>query len=123
MNITRSTVTAMRTDIENALAEVEAKYGVKVNLGNARFNNDMVRFTKVEFNSVSEGGNVITEERKALERAFPQYVDKEVVFKNGRVSGKVVEYHSRKSKYPFIVETASGDRYKMSESNLKSLGA
>ncbi len=122
MNITRETVTAMRSDIEKALAEVEAKYGVKVNLGNARFSNDVVRFTKVEFNAVSKSGNVITAERKALERFFPQFVDKEVTFNQGRVTGKVVEYHSRKSKYPFIVETASGDRYKMPETQLEFLG-
>ncbi len=111
MSITRNSVKSLRNDIDAALAAVGAKHGVSIHAGNARFDSNTVSF-KLEAKVVSGAGEVYNAEAEALKALSPEYVGKKITLSGG-VKGTVVEFHRRKHKYPFIVETANGKRYKV----------
>lgn len=112
----RRNLKVLRVELDAAIAAIGSKYGIAIKTGNARFNSDNVTF-KLEA-SVISNGQVKNKGVIALERFFPQYVGKLVTLSGGK-KGKVIEYHSRKHKFPFIVETVSGKRYKVPEYSVK----
>ena len=103
-------LTNLRADINVALAAVSSAYGISLNLGTGRYSDNNVTL-KLE-GSIISNGTVKTKGAVALERFYPAYVGKVVTLYNGK-KGKVIEYHSRKRKYPFIVEVGN-KRYKLS---------
>ena len=107
----RANLKKLRSDIEAAVATVGAAHGISLTLGTARFSSDNVTM-KLE-GSIISNGTVKTKGAIALERFYPKYVGKLVKMSNGK-TGKVIEYHSRKPKFPFIVE-AGNKRYKLSK--------
>lgn len=113
MSINRAVLKNIRNDVDAALASVAAKYGVSISAGNARFT-DTSATMKLDIATIGTNGVVKTPGRTALESRFPNYVDKVITLNTGE-KAKVVEYHSRKPKYPFIVETVDGraKRYKV----------
>jgi len=108
----RATVKSTRDELAAALAVVEANLGVKIDVGNARFTATNVTF-KVELSVLNSTGNAQDKYRVALEAFYPGWADKTVNLNNG-LSGKVVGWNKRASKYPFIVETANG-KFKVNE--------
>ena len=107
----RANLKKLRSDIEVAIAAVGAAHGISLTLGNARFSANNVTL-KLE-GSIISNGTVKTKGAGALERFYPEYVGRVVKMKGG-LNGKVIEYHSRKFKFPFIVE-AGNKRYKLSK--------
>ena len=107
----RANLKKLRSDIEAAVATVGAAHGISLTLGSARFSSNNVTM-KLE-GSIISNGMVKTKGAIALERFYPGYVGKVVKLSNGK-KGKVIEYHSRKSKYPFIVEVGN-KRFKLSK--------
>ncbi len=115
-NFTKSNLNTLRRDIDAALEAVAEKHGISVNLGNARFDSTSVAW-KLNLATIGGDGVAKTPERTALERLYPQLVDKEVTVngKGGRkLTGTVIGYKTRGRKYPFIVKTAAGN-YKLPE--------
>ena len=110
-------IQVLRKDIDAALAAVGAKHGLKITTGNCRYGSEYATF-KLDVATVTQSGAVVNKEAAALKRYYPSYVNREVDL--GGVKYKVVEYHSRKQKYKFIVENASGHRYKITEQHLKT---
>lgn len=114
----RSNLPNLRAEINQALKDVATKYGISIAAGNARFSDANATF-KLEVSIVSANGVVKTQGRTSLETLYPQYVDKVIMLSNG-VQGKVVEYHSRRFKYPFTVETLNTKkRYKTTLSQVQ----
>jgi|6_EtaG_2_1085325.scaffolds.fasta_scaffold35286_3 hypothetical protein len=111
--LTRKNLKTLRMEIDAALNEVATRNGLEIKLGNGRFSPMNASF-KVDVSVVSEEGTVKTKGRMDLEVFYPELVDKNVML-SGRKTGKVVEYHSRKSKFPFIVACENGKRYKLAE--------
>ena len=105
----RTNLKTLRSDIEAAVAAVGSAHGISLTLGSARFSSNNVTM-KLE-GSIISNGTVKTKGAIALERVYPEYVGKVVKMSNGK-KGKVIEYHSRKSKFPFIVEVGS-KRFKL----------
>lgn len=107
----------LRKDIDAALAAVGARHGLKITTGNCRYGSEYATF-KLDVATVTQEGNVLNKEAVALKRYYPSYVNREVDM--GGTKYKVVEYHSRKQKYKFIVENATGHRYKLTENQLRT---
>jgi len=110
----RTNLKNLRKDLDKALAAVGAQYGIDIKSGSARFSDNNVTF-KVEI-SIVTNGQVKTKGAVDLERYYPQFVGKKVAV-NGK-QGTVIEYHSRKHKYPFIVQVGTKN-YKVPEYMVK----
>ena len=107
----------LRDEIDAALKPVADKYGISLKAGNASFDAQTVRF-KLQGAVISDDGVIKDEYRVALERYYPQYVDVEVTLSRAG-KAKVVGYNSRGRKYPFIAETPRGERYKVTEMQVR----
>ena len=114
----KQTVQQMRLDLAMDLAGFEKKYGVKVTIGNARFSSTHVKF-QFEVAEVDNSGTTLTPGVTALKTSFPNLVNKTVTMSTGEL-GTIVEYHPRKHKYPFIVVTRSGGRYKITRNHAQT---
>ena len=112
-NFTRSNVRQM----EDEMLEVLNKYGFK----NVEFSGAGARFSSAEctFKITGSVKGVKTIKQSDLERrAIADGVD---VNKKGPKGQTLVEYHSRKPKYPYIYTSVSGARYKCSPQQARNL--
>tara|TARA_R110001592_G_scaffold77485_1_gene233137 strand:+ start:6325 stop:6720 length:396 start_codon:yes stop_codon:yes gene_type:complete len=116
-NFQRQTVKNLRSEIENALAEISSRYGIDVNVGNARFSNTNVDF-KLTLNVLGEGGTVITAEGKAFERVKNSYGFGHLsVGDSIKIDGSyytVTGFNSRRRSYPISFVDNSGRSFKCS---------
>ena len=110
----RANLKNLRSDIETAMATIGSAYGISLPMGSARFSDNNVTM-KLE-GSIISNGSTKTKGAVARERFYPALVGKTVSLINVK-KGKVIEYHSRKSKFPFIVEVGN-KRYKLSKIDL-----
>jgi hypothetical protein len=112
-SFTKDDIKAIRADMDEALATLANKHGMAFSIGRISYTAN--NFTaKVTGATIGKGGTIQTPGRIALKRRFPEYVDMDVILSNG-LPGKVIEYHPRKRKFPFIVEAALGKTYKTTE--------
>ena len=113
---TKASLSVIRRDLDNALKDVADKHSISINIGSIRY--DTTSFTtRLTAAAVATDGTVETPGRTALQRHFPEYLDKEINLSNG-LTGTIIEYHSRKRKYPFIVMGANDKRYKVNEATV-----
>ena len=121
-NFDKPTIKAIRTAMDDALAQVEKAYGIKISTGNARFSGNEVTF-KVKANTVTDSGSAITKEAQM----FDLYKNSEGI---GHLSvgdtvtlqGKsftITGYNTRARKSPINIEDAQGRGYKCSVQMLK----
>ena len=109
----KSNLNEMRISLKIALKQVEEKYGVNINVGNIRFSDDEFSAQmKVTIDGVE------TAEQKAV--ATFSKMETGVKFAYGHKiytkdlgECKIVGFLTRSPKYPWIVETASGKKYKL----------
>lgn len=122
MKITPTTIRTINGEISNALKAIEAKYGVKIELGNSSYTASNYR-TKLTVSSVSADGVV----QSPLAQNFERYRKIEGIsasIKVGdtfRYNGKTFVlkgYDTKKRKYPIIAEYG-GSTYKLPVSSLK----
>jgi len=135
--MTEREVENFRGDLQNALDQIGIKYGVTLQAKTIRYNDAAINF-RVEGNTVNAStGEIVIDPRKELQahHAFSmayQYgadlsgrpapacdgklpeklLSSKVRLFNG-VEGIFEDFDSRNSKYPVIVATASGQRYKV----------
>ena len=114
----KSTIKAIRTAMDKALATVSAQYGITINTGNARFSGNEVTF-RVKANVVDTNtGSAITKEAQA----WAQYAGLRGI---GHISvGDTVQlqgqsftikgYNTRARKSPINIEDSQGRGYKCS---------
>jgi hypothetical protein len=103
----RRNLPILRAAMTTALAAVEAQYGIKITVGNARFLPDNATF-KIEMATVGTAGVANTREREDFKREAFRYglnasdLDKEIGygFSNDRYIIKGL--NTRRSKYPIV---------------------
>lgn len=106
----------LRTEIDDALAELAKRHGISLHIANGTFYNDTMTF-KLKGALLDGDGVAADPLRIALKAYYPQYVDKAISLSRG-LRGTVVGYNSRAKKYPFIVNTPKGS-YKVAEHDIK----
>lgn len=110
---TRSTV----RELEKEMLEVLNRHGFT----NVSFAGKGARFDSAEctFKIAAQVAGVQTRAQSQLERmAILDGID---VDKKGPKGEKLIEYHSRKPKYPYIYETVRGARYKCTPEQAKRM--
>ena len=114
---------AIRTAMDNALAQVAQQYGITINTGNARFSGNEVTF-KVKANTVdSSTGTAITKEAQMFELVKQQEgIGHLSVGDTITLQGKdfiLKGYNSRARKSPIQIEDMQGRGFKCSVNMLK----
>ena len=110
----------LRADMDNAISAVGEKYGIEIKGGNWSFSGSTVT---MKFEGSIEGAQ--TAEMLAIEMYSEMDTGTEIKygdefdFKSNVGIAKVVAYKTRSPKYPFIVESSDGSRYKMGSESLK----
>lgn len=115
--ITSESLNEINDEIKKKLAEVEKKFGVKIELGNTRYTDKNYR-TKMKVSTVSENGKVRSKEAIAFERQVNLgnidekfEVGKRVRTRKGDVF--IIDgYNKRATKYPVQLHNRDG-RVKM----------
>jgi hypothetical protein len=126
--INKSTLPSIRAEINAALAAVGSKHGLVLSIGNIRFTADSFR-TTLEAKTFSQAGRevaAIAVEQIDLESAGQRVLGTGVDLTKEYMSptlGKVklIGYHPRKPKYPFIVQTTAGKRFKITVASARNL--
>ena len=132
--ITRTNITAIRNDVEAALRTIYAKHGVDVTVGRITFNAESFRCKIEGVVRSAVGGPTATApvDAKALALKNKGYLlnsagavfDETKEYRSPSLGCiKVVGYNSKAKKYPFIVQTRAGKRYKFTSMSVKSFVA
>jgi hypothetical protein len=121
-NFDRQTVKALRTAMDNALASVEAEYGIKISTGNATFSGDEVTF-KVKANAIGVGGQVKTKEAANWDvyagiNGLGALSVGDTIDLQGK-SFTIAGWNSRARKSPISITDANGRGYKCSVEMVK----
>lgn len=121
---TKSEAQAIRVDINRALAEIENKYGAKVDLGGIKYGASLT--VKLTFNKMSEdehGTYAHTKEaQEFIDRAYglglsPDVLN-ETIIHNGQ-KHVILGYSIRAKRYP-IKYTVDGQPYKCTVASMKT---
>ena len=121
-NFDKPTIKAIRTAMDDALAQVEKAYGIKISTGNARFSGNEVTF-KVKANTVTSTGSAITKEAQMFDIVKHQHgighlsVGDQVTLQGKQFTIKGFNTRARKS--PINIEDMQGRGYKCSVDMLK----
>jgi hypothetical protein len=112
----------IRKDVDAAFAVISAKYGINLDLGNIRFNENT--FTgKITAAVITEEGTKALDPRHEANAQFyfatrwegkrpDAIIGSEFITTNGK-RGKIVDFDSKKSKYPVIfILNGDANRYK-----------
>ena len=127
--VTRSNVATIRSDLDAALRQVAAKHGLDFSLGRITFTATSVRcklegisrVTGATANTVTAPVNANSADMNRLlqfisDRGLKVDLTKTFYFA-GIGQAKVIGYIPRRPKYPFVVQTVAGKRYKTSKSS------
>ena len=121
-NFDKPTIKAIRVAMDDALAQVEKAYGIKISTGNARFSGNEVTF-KVKANTVTSSGSAITKEAQMFDIVKHQEgighlsVGDIVTLQGKQFTLKGFNTRARKS--PINIEDMQGRGYKCSVQMLK----
>ena len=117
--ITSEVINLINADVKAALLEIENKYNVKFQMGNSRYDSSHYK-TNFEVKLLGESGATKISEQLLITTNL--YADCQVNFNSG-VNGnfigsswnhpihgnfKVVDYNTRKRKYPIVFQLESG---------------
>lgn len=106
----------MREAIERALEPIANTYGIKFDLGNIKYSTLNFK-ASLTVSVIDTRGIVRTPGSTRLESEYPEHYLQSITLKNG-TAATVIEFKSRAGRYPFIAQTLSGSRYKMSRRQL-----
>jgi hypothetical protein len=113
MSITKTQLKAIRSDIAKALAEVEAKHGITLDLGSISYQDNSFH-GKLSGSVVGDNGEDLAA-KSNWEAKFRRYgLNKEWFgksFKSGNDTFTISGLNSRASKRPVIATASNGDRY------------
>ena len=121
-NFDKPSIKAIRIAMDEALANVEKEYGIKISTGNARFSGDEVTF-KVKANTIGTGGKVQTKEARAWDvyskmNGFDHLSVGDAIQLQGK-SFTIAGWNTRARKSPINIEDRNGNSYKCSIEMLK----
>lgn len=117
MQFNRKNLPSFRTEIEQALAAVEAKNGVKFDLGRITFTESNFR-VKLECTSAADkSGNAVDPRQVKFDANVWRYnIAKDAfgkTFTKGGRKYKIVGLNPRAKKYPLNCEAPNGQQWKM----------
>jgi len=117
----RTNLRLLRTDLAAALAEVEAKHGIKFTIGNMRFGPNDVRM-KLEAatetsDTVTNTGSADLDRLSTMHNLPDNLLGRKVRF--GKQVLTIVGAKLSRPKYPFAVEGVQGGKYKMSVDQIR----
>lgn len=104
---------AFRLDFAKAVETLEKQYDVKIGLGTIRYDPTNFRTTLTVTNKVEVGaGENVVEVSSAIPEKYRKYAT--VPFKHNNKTYLLVDWHSRRPKYPAIAKRLSdGKKFKL----------
>lgn len=125
MDFTKETMKAFRSDFQASVKELEAKYGMSLQLGNIRFDSGTFssKVTGTNSNAVVNKTLSLTTTGDSYAKIYGVNFNSHFVGSSYRVAGKtlmVKDISTRKSKYPIICSCKEdGKSYKVSWTMIK----
>lgn len=113
---TKSNLRVITSEIESDLVALGKKHGITFKTAGGRFTGNSATL-KLEVTTNDENGESVSKDLLALRRVHPQFENKEIRLNDG-TKAKVVGYLPRARKYDFVVQTASGRRYRVTTSQI-----
>ena len=118
----RTSLRALRVDLDSAMATIASKYGIELSAGNISFTSETATI-KVDAGIIGSNGRAVTKEAKA----FDQYkrlvgLGDLNIGDSVNVQGKqytITGYKPRSKKSPVCIENAKGQGYKVSVDMVK----
>lgn len=101
----------VRAILENDLAPILSEYGLKLELGNAGYDSDSVKFNGFRISletALSKEGAALAMELEWREKMNHQPLDQNKIHKQGKHAFILSGYKPRAKKKPFIVECLNG---------------
>jgi hypothetical protein len=101
----------VRAILENDLAPILSEYGLKLELGNAGYDSESVKFNgfRVSLDSaLSKEGAALSMELEWREKMGHQPLDQNKIHKEGKHAFILSGYKARAKKKPFIVDCLNG---------------
>lgn len=125
MELNKTNLSTINSDIVEALQSVANKHGVQISRGNCSFTANNANL-KIVITAIGENGEVETKEASdfklyAFHHKIPvKYLNKEVTIQGRQI--KILGYKPRSSKYPVLIfDIALGKRFKYQESVFSQL--
>ena len=128
MSLTKDDVKNARKELELALRGVAIKTGISFDIGIIRFDATSMR-CKIEGNVIATGASTavkvdprLAELKKVGKRILGKTFDENKSYRSPSLGTvKIVGYNVRAIKYPFIVATNGGKKYKLSTVTTQNL--
>ena len=101
----------VRAILENDLAPILSEYGLKLELGNAGYDSESVKFNGFRISldtALSKEGAALARELEWREKMNHQQLDEHRIHKQGKHAFILSGYKPRASKKPFIVDCLQG---------------
>ena len=101
----------IRAILENDLAPILSEYGLKMELGNAGYDSDSVKFNGFRISletALSKEGAALAMELEWREKMNHQPLDQNKIHKEGKHAFILSGYKPRSTKKPFIVDCLQG---------------
>tara|TARA_R110002050_G_scaffold278378_1_gene424400 strand:- start:41 stop:442 length:402 start_codon:yes stop_codon:yes gene_type:complete len=101
----------VRAILENDLAPILSEYGLKLELGNAGYDSDSVKFNGFRISletALSKEGAALASELAFREKMNHQPLDQNKIHKEGKHAFILSGYKPRSTKKPFIVDCLQG---------------
>jgi len=127
--MTRQEVIDFRKDFEEAVKEIEAKYSIKITLGNIRYDSAHLSST-FDAITVDKSGNrvfnsefeenlrgYLTQSNKALQ--VPEKIFGATVTLDNGVVGTIVDFNLKSRNYPINLKTKNGQIWRTAASGIE----
>jgi len=101
----------VRAILENDLAPILSEYGLKLELGNAGYDDESVKFNGFRISldtALSKHGAALAQELALREKMNHQLLDKNKIHKQGKHAFILSGYKPRSTKKPFVVDCLQG---------------
>jgi hypothetical protein len=119
--LTKTQLRAIREDIAKALATVEAKHSMKLNLGSIGFTanefHGKLTGSVIGVNGVDEGKKIKWDFNASRFGLTPDMFGKKFILRNNTFT--ITELKPRSSRYPVIAEDVNGKSYKFTAISVK----
>jgi len=108
----KATAQLVRAILENDLAPILSEYGLKLELGNAGFDSESVKFNGFRISletALSKDASALASELSWREKMNHQQLDEHRIHKQGKHAFILTGYKPRATKKPFMVNCLQGN--------------
>ena len=114
MGFEKEELKSFRTDFKSAVKDLEAQYGVKIDMGNINYESSEFR-TKLTVTKRSANSLTLTPSPNA---SLESYVGSKVAFNGTKY--EVVGVKANRPKYPLVMEREDGKKFKVSVDQVRN---